>query len=762
MALDLIRSEKKHCKYCGTLSLNNYCCHACEMLDAGMSDLVKKASEKESKFSYLDLPENQSLFQLQNDSRRFKFFIHGIQCSSCVHLLEQISDLNQHCKESRLNISNSELVIELDSSGKLSDIAAMIQAMGYDFTPIKASENSDEVIRLETREELKRIALAGALAGNIMLFSIAIYTGATGTLLTIFKWLNLALFLPILTYVALPFYRGAFASLKLQKIHIDLPIVIALVTSSTLSIYSLLTGGDQFYFDSTASFIFLILVARFFVKKAQHKFLSAENLHSQIRNETYALSDNSSTVITENIKSGQTFTVSQDQAIPVDGVLLSDMALVDTSFMSGENVPYTFTKGMKLFAGYKLLSASISMKCEKPLNETRIADLLGQSQQNLLSKNSYLSLADRLSEKLILYVFILAGLTFLIFGLLNNFTDSFHRALALIVVACPCALAFGSPLTMAMAFRKSQKKGISVRNANVFEKMDNIQNIFFDKTGTLTYGQLQVCETWPEKLHPATIDLLIGLEKISYHPVAFALRSHFKNWKYNINFEDHEEIFGSGVKGRIESDIYELKTLSSNLYDESIDIAVALYKNKEVISRIYLQDKIREEAGSIVSQLKAYGKNCYLISGDKKRKALTIGAKCGIDREQIFYELYPEDKKDIISKYPQSLMIGDGVNDTLAMSSSDISVAIKGSAEIALASSDIFFLKSGLNPLIELLKVNKDIHKTLKRNLALSLSYNAIAGTLAILGFINPLWAAVLMPVSSLIILLSTLWGFRE
>lgn len=221
-------------------------------------------------------------------------------------------------------------------------------------------------------------------------------------------------------------------------------------------------------------------------------------------------------------------------------------------------------------------------------------------------------------------------------------------------------------------------------------------------------------------------------------------------------------MLGSGIVGRIGDDIYELKTLSSDLIEESIDIAVALYRNKEVICRIYLQDKIREESADIVTHLQAQGKNCFLVSGDKKRKALSIGRKCGLLPANIYSELYPEDKKEIISKHPHSLMIGDGANDALAMSSSEVSVAIKGSAEIASASADVFFLKSGLDPLLELFKVNKNIHQTLRRNLALSLIYNAVAGTLAILGFINPLWAAVLMPISSLIILLSTLWGFKS
>ena len=191
-------------------------------------------------------------------------------------------------------------------------------------------------------------------------------------------------------------------------------------------------------------------------------------------------------------------------------------------------------------------------------------------------------------------------------------------------------------------------------------------------------------------------------------------------------------------------------------------MAIALYKNKEVLCRIYFEDHIRDESASIVSYLESQNKNCYLVTGDKKRKALVIGQACGVKKDHIYSDLYPEDKQEIISQHPNSLMIGDGVNDSLALSSSDVSVAVKGSAELALTSSDIFFLKSGLQPLIELFKIQKNIHATLIRNLTLSLVYNVIAGSLALAGLINPLWAAVLMPISSLLVILSTVWGFQK
>lgn len=753
------------CLYCGLPSgQSKYCCEACNRLDVGFKRLNEGYFAKNSKFQYLDNPENQTLYRLSKEQNIFKFFIENIQCSSCVHLLEKIPDYYPECTLSRLNIGTSELYIELTDKAKLSEIADLILELGYEAKIIKLTEDVNFQIQKEQRNDLKRIAVAGFCAGNIMIFSIPIYTGVEGDLLFLFKMLSLLLFLPVVFYSAIPFYRGAWTSLRIKKIHIDLPITIALIAGFVFSVYNLVMGSDQFYFDSTASFLFLILVARFFVKKTQQKFLSPQNLKSQIRNETYVLS-NKNVVLPENIQTADIFTVSQDQIIPVDGILLSQFALIDTSYMSGESAPYSFTEGMKLYAGYRLLSDSVQMSCESKMNETRISDLLRQSHQNLLTKSEYLNLADRLAQKLILIVFAIAIVFLVVYGINANFKDAFDRALALIVVACPCALAFGSPLTMAMAYKKAHNKGITIRNPDVFEKISSIQNIFFDKTGTLTDGQLEIAYTWPEVIPNDMKALLVQLEKISHHPVAFAIR---KSWSQETLSEptslisNHEEIFGLGIRATIDSESYEVKALSNQACDEQTELAIALYKNNIVQCRIYFQDKIRPESTEIVKYLTLQNKNCFLLSGDKKRKAVTVGTACAIKNENIYSELYPEDKEQIISKYSNTLMIGDGINDSLAMSQSDVSVAIKGSLEVALNTSDVFFLRSGLTPLLDLFSINQEIHSTLQRNLTLSLIYNVLAGVFALLGYINPLWAAVLMPISSFIVILSTAWGFSR
>ena len=758
-----MKKFENSCQYCGTPSgTEKYCCEACEKLDIGFSHLQAFKKIDDPQFRYLDLPENQSLYQISKDKRIFKFFIQGVQCSSCVHLLEKIPDYYPDCLQARLNMGTSEFVIELSPKGLLSDVGRLIKELGYEAEIIKSSEDVFEKISADLRSDLKRIALTGACAGNIMLFSVSIYAGAQGSILSVFRWLNFVLFLPVLFYSAIPFYKGAWASLKIKKIHIDLPITVALLISSGLSIFNLLTGSEEYYFDSTASFLFLILIARFFVKKTQQTFLAPNSLKQQIRTQTYA-SSNGQVLIPENIKTQDIFTVSQEQIIPVDGVLVSERALVDTSFMSGESRPYTFTKGMTLYAGYKVISAATQVQCLHPINETRISQLMSESFNNLVEKSRFVNLADRLSQKLIVIVLLIAIGFFIIYGYFVNAKEGFDRALALIVVACPCALAFGSPLTLAMAFKKARQKGISVRNPNVFEKLNHTQNIFFDKTGTLTDGQLKISYTWPEIVPDNLKSIILQLESVSYHPVAFALRNEWNQVaSHLVGIKNITEIFGLGVRGEIGQDLYEIKSLSNNLLDDQTDMAIALYKNKEVLCRIYFEDHIRDESKNIIHYLETQNKNCYLVTGDKKKKAFSIGTACGLTKEHIYSDLYPEDKKEIIEKHPHSLMIGDGVNDSLALSSSEVSIAVKGSAELALTSSDIFFLTSGLNPLIELFSIQKSIHKTLVRNLTLSLIYNIVAGTLALCGFINPLWAAVLMPVSSFVVVLSTVWGFKK
>jgi len=761
--LDLHISNE-HCHYCGTTTSHGqrYCCSACEKLD---SDFAFVKDYKESNpYLYLDKPEYSHTFINEN---QYHFFIENLQCSSCVHLIEKIPDFYSECILARVNFGQNLLTIELSAKGQLSQVAKLIEELGYNAYLIKKADLESQSRHLKNREDLKKIAVAGAVAGNLMIFAFAIYAGADGIALQFFRWMNLVLFLPLLLYSAQSFYVGAWNSIKYRVVHIDLPIVIALVSSFAFSTYNLIQGSNDFYFDSTASFIFLILLARYFVKITQQYYLSPVRLGSSLVNQKYTLLDHTP-VVAEQIKIGDVFKVSADQMIPVDGILVSPKALIDTSYYNGESMPQVFTEALQVYSGFKNLSEPILIQALSTMQGSELNKLLTQTQDHLFIKNNYINLSDKLAQRLVTTVFTLAGLFFIFWGYFHSYQESFNRVLALIVVACPCALAFGSPLTMAIAFKKAQKKGIALRNANVFEKLNHVKNIFFDKTGTLTQGQLTLIQTWPEQINEELKSIILGLEKKSYHPVAFALRAAWKNTAVSPSLTHIKETFGSGVKGQIIIptdlhdliDTYEIKSLPENMHED--DLAVVVLKNGTAVARLYFNDQLRLESKDLVHKLQLKNLNCYLLTGDKKSRALLKGQACGIKQDYIFSELYPEEKKAIIEKYHSTMMIGDGLNDALALSASDIGISIKGSSHLTIDSSDVLFLRGGLEPLIELFKIGSQADHTLKRNLTLALIYNITAGTFALLGLINPFWAAVLMPMSTVLVLISSLLGFID
>ncbi|MFN3698208.1 MAG: heavy metal translocating P-type ATPase [Pseudobdellovibrio sp.] len=754
----------QHCQYCGTNTIGGqrYCCAACEKLD---SDFAFVKDHKESNpYLYLDKPDYAQTFINDN---QYHFFIENLQCSSCVHLIEKIPDFYPDCKLARVNFGQNLLTVELTDKGQLSQVAKLIEDLGYQAYLIKKTDLESKSRNLKNRDDLKKIAVAGAVAGNLMIFAFAIYAGADGIALQFFRWMNLVLFLPLLLYSAQSFYFGAWNALKYRVIHIDLPIVIALVSSFAFSTYNLFIGSNDFYFDSTASFIFLILLARYFVKMTQQYYLSPVRLGSSLVNQKYTLLDQSP-IVAEQIKVGDVFKVAPDQMIPVDGVLISPKALIDTSYYNGESMPQVFTEALQVYSGFKNLSESILIQAVSTMQGSQLNKLLTQTQDHLFIKNNYINLSDKLAQRLVTAVFSVAGLYFIGWGYFHSYQESFNRVLALIVVACPCALAFGSPLTMAIAFKKAQNKGIALRNANVFEKLNHIKNIFFDKTGTLTQGKLTLVQTWPDQINEELKSIILGLEKKSYHPVAFALRAAWKNTNVSPSLTNIKETFGSGVRGQVVIptdvhdlvDTYEIKSLPENMHED--DLAVVVLKNGTAVARLYFNDELRQESKDLIHKLRNRHLNCYLLTGDKKSRAFQKGQACGIQSDFIFSELYPEEKKEIVKKYHSTMMIGDGLNDALALSASDIGISVKGSSHLTIDSSDVLFLRGGLEPLLELFNIGLQADRTLKRNLALALIYNILAGTSALFGLINPFWAAVLMPMSTIIVLLSSLFGFID
>lgn len=747
---------KVNCAYCGTWTTNNaYCCNACEVLDG---KFAYPPESEASEFSYLDQENFKSRYKLQNGNFDYVLYVEGLQCASCIHLLEKIPDFDLSVVEARVDYSQSRLALRVSSDFSLANISALLKSWGYGPHFLENNESSMSLQEDENKKLLKKLAVTGACAGNIMLFVIPVYSGLDGSWKTAFNWMSFFIFLPILLYSGTSFYKGAWNSLRYKTINVDLPITVALLSGFIMSTYNLVLGLDAIYFDSTAGFLFLILASRYYLKISQQKFQKSTLIQDLIKSGRFTkIWGSQEKIITlGEIKKGDVIKLIAGDIVPVDGFLLGS-ALFDVAVLNGEPLPRKFDSKMFIQAGSRLLSKTAKVVVSIDPQKSHLALLLKELQDGSWKKTEFVGLTDKLSQWLILTVFSLA-IVFFVFYFRVDTQEAFNRSLALIVLACPCALAFGTPLAFNMALLSAQKKGILIKSSSVFEKIPKIKNIFFDKTGTLTEIDLHLLSSYPNAINFKLKSVIISLEQQSYHPIAFSLR---KAWSdiTPISVENLEEHLGKGVSGKIFGNFYELFQCE-NSNDES-KIRIELRENGVAMCRLTFESRLLSDCPALIAQIKNIGKTCFLLSGDSNASAKKIGELCKIDLENSWGSLSGSQKRDFVQGFKDTCMIGDGTNDSLALQTADVGIAVKGSTYASLKAADIYFTRSGLSPLLDLFELAHKTKIVLIRNISFSLAYNVIGGALALSGFVNPWVAAILMPISSVLIIASTLWGFR-
>ncbi|MCK6599625.1 MAG: heavy metal translocating P-type ATPase [Bdellovibrionaceae bacterium] len=756
------------CKHCGSINKTDheFCCSACELLYAVQNSQWLPQSESDfdimvKNHTYMDHPDFKKYYITNTLTNEYTFYVEGLQCSSCVHLIEKMPEFYNEVLSSEINFGLSTLVIRGTEKMSLAHVVAVMHELGYRAWPLSPNENTIDKFKKENRSFIKKIAVAGACAGNIMLFVVPVYGGLTGTYATVFNWLSFLLFLPILFYSAIPFYQGAINSIKYQVINVDLPITIAMLAGFIFSTVNLVRGHGEIYFDSTASFIFLILATRFLVKRVQQKSLSESTLsqYIPIQSVQFRTKEGISSKPSHKIEVGDILVVEANQILPADGTIYSISADIDMSLLNGESLPQTFAHGMKVFAGTRALNKAFDMLVEKTSSETEIGKIINKLERESLQKTKFVTLSDNLAQWLIGIVFSLAVIFFIFYGALVDYQEALNRSLALIVLACPCALAFGTPLTYAMSLRKAREKGILIKNGNVFEKVLQMKTIFFDKTGTLTSGHLSLVQFFPNDVSDEVKSLILGLESQSSHPIAFAFRNAWKNTQPKV-FLNLEEKLGLGVSGYHEGKHYMLE--SAQKREENGLMCVTLKKNDQVLGYFYFSDELHNDTKEVISSLVQKNYQVGILSGDRRFIVNKIAAETKINPSLVFSELSPVEKQLKLLEFKDVCMIGDGANDALALQSALVGIAVKGSVSLSLNSCDVYFTKSGLKSLLFLIEISRNAQDTLKRNLFFALVYNFIGGVLALAGFINPLIAAILMPVSSGLILGSTLLGVKK
>ena len=723
------------------------------------SAIFKRRSPVEGKFqqfSYLDQKDFLDDYSYENlyKSPTMEFYLEGIHCVACLWLIEKLPEYLEDVEQSRLDMQKSVATISIKAGGKFSNVARELNNLGYKPHALKRNQDTKALRTKEERKMLLKIGIAAAGASNIMLYAVSLYAGATGELAHYFNLMSVIFAVPVLFYSASPFYKTAWNAMKNRTLSIDIPISMALLVGAASGFYNLFTGVNENYFDSLTALVFLLLLSRYFLNKVQEEGLTANDLNFFYEGNTVLkkIDNDFIEIHPQFLKIGDIIKISTNEMIPADGTVLEGESLINNSLLTGESKPLAVTVNQEVFSGTVNLTHDLLIKVENVKENSRIGKILKQIESGWIQKSPIVDLTNRISKHFILTVFVLAIGLFFAFFLKGETKTGLDRAFTLLIVTCPCALALATPLTLTRTLSRAQKIGIIIKNNEVVEKLSKTNTIFFDKTGTLTYGILKINNFKELNIAKTPLfEVINTLEQFSTHPVAIALKEYaFDQGARTIHpLNDYQEHMGTGVSGVINQHFYEIK--SHKIFEDNICIA-----------EFGLEDHIRNDTKASIEALKAQGLDVKLISGDEKSIVDKIGLEAGFDQKNIYSYMTPENKLLMMENNPHTLMVGDGANDAMALSRSYVSVAVLGALDISLRASDIYLTTPGISHVTRLVAISNETMKVVRRNLVLSLFYNMFSVYAAFTGLISPLTAAIVMPISSLTVLVSTIIGTKK
>lgn len=706
-----------------------------------------------------------------------ELYLEGIHCAACVWLVERIPGALPGVVDVRLDLGRALAVVTWDPATiDLSAIAQFLDKIGYQPHPFRGASTRD-LARRESRSLLIRIAIAGALAGNVMLLAFALYGGHFHGISPehrfVFRWLSLILTLPAVTWCARPFFRGAVGALRTRTLHMDLPIAVGILAGFIQGSLNIILDRGEIYFESVTALIFLLLVGRYIQQSQQRVAAGASELLFSLSPSTARLveGDGVREVPVEALSEGAIVEVLAGDTVPGDGVIVQGRSNLDLSLLTGESRPETVTVGDAAHAGTVNLSSPVRIRIEQAGEETRVGRLMRLVEEGNRRKAPIVQLADRISGWFVAIVLGLAVLTFLIWLPLDP-DHAVEHAVALLIVSCPCALGLATPLAIGAALAAAARTGILIKNGAALEVLAKPGRMYLDKTGTVTEGRMRVVHWWgSEKSKP----LVAALETESTHPAAAALVEAFGSAEGPKATEIHQTT-GAGIVGVVDG---HQVAAGSNSFAQTITTgpldtdtaALVTAATAEALTPVIvivdgtieavaaLGDPLRGDAASTLAEVERRGWHLTLLSGDHPAVVTAVAERIGLTEENAMGGVSPEDKVGVVKEAANLgpvAMVGDGVNDAAALATATVGIGVHGGAEAALAAADIYLARPGVRPILNLLEGARRTLNVIRRNLILSLAYNITAAALAMSGHMSPILAAVLMPLSSITVVISS------
>lgn len=756
-----------------------FCCTGCEAVfelvqSKGLGDFYERLGK--NSLEPVNFKQNLGVFDsfvrpTNEGFSEIHLVIDGIFCAACVWLNEKILIEEQGVIEASVNpLTHKARVVFDERQVSLKRILTLIQSIGYKpsaYDPLKQEQKA-----LSTKREFySKLVVAVACVMNVMWIAVAKYAGFFSLMdaqtKDILNFAEFVLASPVLFYTGSAFYKNAYFSLKHGQISMDFLVIFGASLAYTYSLWAMFSRGGEVYFDSVAMIICFVFVGKYLeVLVKKHATDTMDGLNDFLKGEILVFNGKEfAPKDAYAVQVGDIIQLKTGDKILIDGVCVRGEASIDSSSLSGESEPVLVQAGTNINSACVVLDGSVEYRALKPYAESKLSQII--SLLELSQKPKIQSLVAQIAVYFSRSVLAVALLCFCFWYFVRESGAEFAliNAISVLIIACPCALALATPVSNLIALFQALKLKVLFKSSDKIEDLSKCDYAVFDKTGILTDFKLKIARY--ELNQKANLNELFAFINLSNHPVSASIREFLQEKvrdKKHLEFSAVKEVRAKGISARLKNDefiggnAHFLQECGIKMSQKFSDTHFVFAKNGEILAHFEFESVLRAGASELISYLKKIKMPIKMLTGDNEKAAQKVASKLGITDFTAF--CLPENKMQAVTTLSQKhkvLMVGDGVNDALALQNAAVAVSLKQGADLAAQNSDIILLKNDLHALEQAIRLSKKTFIIIKQNLAFSLCYNALTIPLAFVGLINPLVAAASMSLSSVVVILNAL-----
>ena len=685
----------------------------------------------------------------------------SIHCQGCISTVERALNNHPGVQGARVNLTLKRALIAADPDIAATDLIPVLEGLGFEAHELDPGTLSATGTDRAGRELLMRLAVAGFAAMNVMLLSVSVWAGATDATRDLFHWISAAIALPAIAFSAQPFFRSAWSALSVARLNMDVPISLAIILALVTSLWETALSGEHAYFDAALTLTFFLLAGRYldFRTRAIARSAAGELAALEVPRAIRVTDEGEHEVSVATLAVGDLILVRPGGRMPVDGEIILGKSELDRSLLTGETLPVFAEPGLAVSAGEVNLTGPLTIRATAVGRDTslhRMADLVAIAESG---RSRYTSLADKAAKLYAPGVHILSALSFL--GWLawsGDMRVALNIAAAVLIITCPCALGLAVPAVTTAASGRLFRKGMLIKDATALERLAEVDTVVFDKTGTLTVGTPELTNL--ADFNDDDLGVALALAQASSHPLSVSLtKAALAQGIAPAQVTEITEQPGYGTEGRYQGQRVRLGRAAWVGARQGAQTAAWLAIGDVAPHGFQFTDALRPGAAEAVQALQKAGKSVLIISGDTAGAVNALADRLNIAKWVA--EALPGDKVARIAQLTEQghkvLMVGDGLNDTAALTAAHVSISPASALDAARVASDIVLLGQDLAPIAEACVTAQQATRRIRENFRIATVYNLIAVPFAVAGLATPLIAALAMSSSSIIVSLNAL-----